>query len=448
VKKCVFVSVLVLSGSLLAWTAVPIDTAGPAARGWWTSLVVRGDTLHVAYGAHTNSNPLQTDIRYARSTDLGATWTIERVDSAANYGSSYALLGWWRGGLDLDTLGRPHVAYTVEASVGSFCTRAVRLGSGNWRLDTVEMRTSQPLVCHDADLQIDRTGRTHVVYTYYGYQTRYAVETTSGWEINDLNYGASYGVGLALDSLSNPHVVIGTLSDVRYGYSSDGGENWLTEVVGSGWWHVDICLAAAELPVISYTELSTAIRFGRRDGANNWFTTQVDAGGPNCCRPTVFWYQPDNGLHVSYYPYMNSTELKHALSTNSGSGWTPAVVGTTGGVYSSCSAPDYVETRRGRFIAGQWPGYKLGLYYELSTGVEKEPAAALPSLRVCPSPAFGRAWVEQARGAVSVADVSGRVRLTAPSLSGRAELDLSSLEPGVYVVSGSGTAPGKLIVSR
>jgi len=449
-RRMVFLVVAVVALAP-AWTVSGIDTLGPEGRGWWTSMRLSRPLVHIGYAAHTSSSPLQTDIRYALSTDFGRTWSVEKVDSAANYGGGYALLGWWRGGLDLDSLGRPHIAYTIEASVGSFCIHAVRT-AGGWVRDTVEMRTGQPLICHDADLKIDARDRVHVVYTYYGVQTRYAVRSDTGWEIRDLLTGQPYGLALALDSADNPHVAVGTLNDLRYAYSPDRGVNWQVENVAGSWWHVDLCLGVNDQPLISHVETNSAAKFKRRDGPGNWFSATIDPGGPNSCRPAIFRDPRSGALHIAYYPYMNSPDLKHAWSADNGTNWTVEQVGTTGGVYSSCSAPDYACNDSGAFIACQYPGYKLGIAIDRQVGVEEGATlnASRGRLEVWPSPASRVAAVRLDRGGeVQVLDAAGRAVAHARVTAGQSWLDVSGLPTGVYLVRAVGQGESaKLVVRR
>jgi len=433
-----------------AWQVIPVDTAGTDARGWWTSMKVDGDDVHVAYARRLSAGQLQTTINYALSTDRGRTWTLETVDTCANYGSGYALLGWWRGGLDLESDGTPQVAYTVEASVGTFCMRARRAGPGNWDLDTVEMRTSQPLVCHDADLKIGANDMAHVVYTHYGEMTRYAVEDDTGWFRHDLALGAPYGVGLELDSSHNPHVVVGTLNDVHYAWSTDGGGTWSTERIDGGWWHVDIDLDDQCRPHVAYIRTNDHIRFARRDGPGSWTTSYVDAGGGNCCRPCIYCTPGSDNIRLAYYPTMSSSALKSALTTDRGSNWSLEQVTTTGGVYSSCSAPDIAEDGSGRYVAFQWPGYRLGFAVEDYVGIAEQPAGPVESIRVWPTLCRVRATVslEQPAQEVCLHDASGRL-VRSLSAHGRTELqlDVSDLGPGVYLVT-AGAAQGRLVVAR
>lgn len=432
-----------------AWQVFPIDTAGSDARGWWTSMQVRGSEVHVAYARRLNTGQLQTTINYALSTDRGGTWTLETVDTCANYGSGYALLGWWRGGLDLESDLTPQIAYTVEASVGSFCMRARRTGPGNWKLDTVEMRTSQPLVCHDADLKIGANDMAHVVYTYYGVMTRYAVEDDTGWFRYDLALGAPYGVGLELDSSYNPHVVVGTLNDVHYAYSSNGGGTWNTERIDDGWWHVDIDLDEQCRPCVAYIRTNDHIRFARRDGPDSWTTSYVDAGGPNCCRPSIHCYNA-HSINLGYYPHMSATGLKQALTTDRGSTWSLSPVASTGGVYSSCSSPDIFEDGNGRYIAFQSSGYKLSLAIDDWLGLAEGPVGPVRDVAVFPNPCRTRTTIRLAQpaSAVTLHDPAGRL-VRSFGTAGRevVELDLAGLAEGIYLVA-AGPERTKLVIRR
>lgn len=455
-KKSVL-SVLVLASNMaFSWSIQPVDTAGTAARGWWNSMAVSGPTIHVGYIVYVNGTPLQTAIRYARSTDYGVSWNVETVDTCSNYGAGYAQLGWFRGGLDVDPDGNPHMAYTVEASIGSFCMHAKRTAPGAWKLDTIELRTSQPLVCHDADIKIDPQGRAHVVYTHYGVKTRYAVKDTSGWTIRDVSTDPAYGVALALDSAGNPHVAIGTLSDVRYAWSTDHGANWQTEVVDNGWWHVDLCLDAAGQPMIAYTHLNTAIWFGRRTGPGSWSTGQVDVGGGNCCRPCVFCNAPDGEIHIGYYPTMSSPDIKHAVSSNSGGSWALETVSGTGGVYASSSCPDLVKTPDGTFLAFESPGYELSMAIGRTVGCPEPVAEQEHELRIMPNPASRVARIEMggrvlAAGRVSVFDRTGEMVATSDVQGGAARVDVRGLRNGVYFCrldGRDGPASAKLLVQH
>lgn len=455
-KTALSVVVSVAASLAFSWNIVPVDTAGTAARGWWNSMAISGSTISVGYIVYVSGTPLQTAIRYARSTDYGANWTVETVDTASNYGTGYATLGWFRGGLDLDPDGNPHMAYTVEASIGSFCMHAKRTAPGTWKLDTIEMRTSQPLVCHDADIKIDPQGRAHVVYTYYGVKTRYAVKDTSGWTIHDVSLDPAYGVALALDSARNPHVAIGTLSDVRYAWSTDHGANWQTEVVDNGWWHVDLCLDAVGQPLIAYTHLNAAIWFGRRTGPNNWATGQVDIGGGNCCRPCVFYDAPGGEIHVGYYPTMSSPDIKRAVSSNGGGSWSLETVSGTGGVYASSSCPDLAKTADGTFLVFESPGYELSMAIDRTVGCPEPVAGQELELRIAPNPASRVARIELGgmalvSGLVSVFDRAGKLVATSALQGGESRVDVRGLRNGVYfcrIGGRDGPVGAKLLVQH
>jgi hypothetical protein len=385
---------------------------------------------------------------------MGSTWTIETADSAANYGSGYAQLGWFRGGMALDSAGQPHLAYTIEASVGSFCIHAWRTEAGTWRRETVEMRTSQPLVCHDADLAIDSHNRPHIVYTHYGVVTRYATKTDSGWDIRDIaGTGAPYGVALALDSADNPHVAVGTLSNTNYCYSSDGGSNWLVENVASSWWQVDLCLGLNDQPLIAYNETNSSIKFARRDGPGNWTFRTLDPGGNNSCRPSICREPGTDTLHIAFYPTMGSTDLKHGLSTDNGTGWNVETVTTTGGVSSSSSCPGMFAADGLWLIGTQIPGYKLGFAVQDMSAVAEQGFAGLTRITAAPNPCrdFVFLAVPDVRTReVVLFDRSGRLVCRQAVSQGAAKVDVRALPAGVYMARmlGGEPAQARIVVTR
>jgi hypothetical protein len=451
----IVLAVVLFTSSLFAqWVTAPVDTVGTEHRGWWTAVEYRPDIIHVGYIFWTNQSPLQTAIRYARSTDLGSTWTIETADSAPNYGSGYAQLGWFRGGLALDSAGRPHLAYTIEASVGTFCIHAWRTEAGTWLRETVEMRTSQPLVCHDADIAIDSRDRPCIVYSHYGVMTRYAVRTDSGWIVNDIPAaGLPYGVAIALDSADNPHLAVGTLSNTNYCYSPDGGSTWQVENVASSWWQVDIALGRDDQPLIVYNEANSSVKFARREGPGNWLFRTLDPGGPNSCRPSICREPGTDSLHVAFYPTMNSTELKHALSTDNGANWNVENVTTTGGVSASSSCPGIFAADGLWLIGTQIPGYKLGIAVRNMSAVAEQDAFGFSRVTAAPNPCrdYVRLAVPDSRAREFVLfDRTGRQVGRQAVSQGWARFDVRSLPAGVYLVRarGGAAAQTRIVVAR
>lgn len=431
-----------------AWQVFPVDTAGTVPRGWWTSLAVNGQEIHIAYARHTNTSPQQTTINYALSTDRGLTWALETVDTSANYGTGYALLGWYRGGLDLDAAGAPQVAYTVESGLGTYCMRARRTDPGAWALDTVERRTNPPEIHHDADIKIGTDGRARIAYTCQGEMVRFAREESQGWYRRELALGNYHAVALALDSLDNPHVALARFTDVRYAWSTNGGTAWLYEFIDSCPWRADIALDDLDRPAVAYARTDGNIGFARRDGANDWFTCQVDDGGLNCCRPSIYCVPGTDSARLGYYPYQSLPLVKTALTCDRGANWTIEQVTNIGGLYQGFACPDICEDASGRYLACELPGHKLGFALDENTGIAGRPGAAPARLAVTPSPCRTRATVRVAHPAAELQlhDAAGRCVAAFPA-HGRTEveLDLADLPEGIYLVS-AGTDRCRLVV--
>jgi hypothetical protein len=378
-------------GADLPWSSVQIEGPGTCTKGLWMSVAARESSVHLAYWVCKYSAPVQSVVHYALSSDFGATWTVEAVDTSSNYGSGECYMAWFRGGLDLDAEGRPHVAYTVAApGTGSFCIHAMRLGPNDWRHDTVEMSSNANLICHDADLKIDRDNHAHIAYLYNGHQSRYAVQDDSGWELYDVkSTDTAVGVALALDSIDNPHVVTGGLNEQRYSYSSDGGEDWLTEVVSGPWWHCDIALGADDEPLIVHsvgTMTTGNIWLSRRTGPGNWTHVQVDDGTNNPYRPSVFYDRDEGTIHVAYY---GDSFVKHSWSTDNGVIWQNENV-TYAYMNSTSNVPDYIHLAPGRYLPYETanPTSGVAMAREISPSCIMDrplPARGQLSLRVSPT---------------------------------------------------------------
>jgi len=410
-------------------------------------MAVAGDTVHVGYIAVKGTSPVRYGIWYARSTDLGLTWTIEPADTD-DYGTGQNLKGAFRGGLALDPQGRPHMVYTIDAFPNSWCMHALRTGPGQWQHDTVESKTTSPVISYDADVKFDAQGRLHTVYTYYGGVTRYAVLDSTGWHRNNLSPNC-YGVALALDSSGGAHTALGTTNnELKYGYSTDRGANWSIEQIATNiWWHDDVCLAGGGKPVIAYTspyDPHNQYRVAVRQGQNNWATYLVESTPDYNCRPAIYYYPPENALYVSFYPYRLTNQLRLARSTDEGASWSAETVTSVNWVNGSAACPDFVRTPAGRFVAYQSDGYKLSFACDLAAAVLEPERAPLSRLRLYPNPARFATRVEGPGlgpgERVSVLDASGRVVAGSTALSGWCELDLRGLREGVYFCRADGAA--------
>jgi hypothetical protein len=368
IVRVIFALVLLGGVARGQWSTRIVDNSPIYYRATWASLAARGDTIHVFYNDWlAPSSPIRTMVKYARSTDAGATWQFETVDTFAHYAAADVQIAWWRGALALAPDGTPHVAYTVVFSGSSLAQHAYRTPAGVWVRDTIEVQGTSPAIGYDAGIAMDHQGRPHVAYNYYGGDTRYAYWNGSSWVVRDLADGAGYGVALALDGNDNPHIGIGTLDDVRYAFSSDSGNTWTMETIEGAWWQVDIAVDNSNAPHLVYCRLNNDYRHAVRTGPNAWSIGTIEyVGQGNVCRAAVAVDDADV-IHAAYYPCLSSTVLKYARSTDGGSSWaTESVTAATPG--SSCDLPGLSVVPNGKLIAYQ-PAYEvLGLATELVTG--------------------------------------------------------------------------------
>jgi len=459
------------SGANFDWQTIQIEGPAACTKGLWMSVAVRGQSIHLAYWVCKNSSPVQSVVHYALSTDSGATWTVEAVDTSSNYGSGECYMAWFRGGIDLDTAGQPHVAYTVVApGTGSFCIHARRMGPGDWRRDTVEFSSNSSLIGYDADLKIDARNRAHIAYPYNGANSRYAVQGPTRWVLYDIPSDSSVGAALALDSGANPHVAIGTIASMHYAYSSDGGSNWLNEAVGPSWWHCDIALGADQEPLIAHSvgTMSTGnVWLSRRTGPGAWTSVQADDGTNNPYRPALYFDRDEALIHIAYY---GGSQVKHSWSSDNGQTWTKENVASAY-MNSTANVADYVNCDMGKFLPFESPGSAVSVARDLAaSAIADAPRQDASSFALCVAPnpltSAGAATIrytlpKTGNATLNLFDVTGHlVKALATAKIGtvpvygtvpdfRLEFNARGLPAGVYVLrleSNSATTIQKLVI--
>ncbi|MBN2380700.1 hypothetical protein JXM67_12945 [candidate division WOR-3 bacterium] len=160
-------------------------------------------------------------LMYARS--LGGTWNRDTVDTVgvpADFCSSILL----------DGSGVPHIAYYVmEGDTGYL--KYAHLVSGNWVIDTVELRPSEDIGLYP-DLVLAANGSPYISYfdRTNGY-FKYARWANGQWNIDIIDNATNVGAwGKQVLGSTYVSYYDGTNMDVKYGYTSDY-LSWHTESV-------------------------------------------------------------------------------------------------------------------------------------------------------------------------------------------------------------------------
>jgi hypothetical protein len=150
---------------------------------------------------------------------------------------------------------------------------------------------------------------------------------------------------------------------------------------------------------------------------------------------------------------MSSTELKHALSTDNGTGWNVETVTTTGGVSASSSCPGVFAADGLWLIGTQIPGYKLGVAIQDMSAIAEQGAFGLSRITAAPNPCrdFVRLSAPGMRSdLVSLYDRTGRIVARGAADGGTVVLDVRDLPSGVYLAraDNSEAARARIVVAR
>jgi hypothetical protein len=219
------------------------------------------NTYTIALDPQGNPHICYTHTPYQRPTSLnyasldGGKWTIQEIIGGSygegNIFSSFAM----------DSSGKPHIAFC-----NSWGLRYANLNSSGWDIQTVDSGPSFGKIC---SLALDSNGKPHICYSYLEDQTvelKYA-SLTDHWNVQTvIATGTDYvNPSLALDGSNNPHVAFfkgdnySGVDDLMY--ASWNGEAWNIEVVEENITHVDsiqyarvsLAVKSAEKPYLCYT---------------------------------------------------------------------------------------------------------------------------------------------------------------------------------------------------
>lgn len=230
---------------------------------------------HIAYGGYQEGYSSETEHLYYAWFD-GAMWRYETVDDSAR-------VGYWPT-LVLDGNGYPHIAYyDVENNAVKY---AYKDGSG-WHVETVDTRSGlEP--CH-VGFDLDSQGRPHLAYSVWlgnwsgRYDLLYAYNDGTGWSFETAveDYDGTW-VSLAVDSNNRPHVVYERDSDSAFMHAYRDGSTWTAEQISSQEpQKPSIAIDSNDRMHVSYSTYDYSDReydlwYAYYDGSN-WITQTVEA---------------------------------------------------------------------------------------------------------------------------------------------------------------------------
>jgi len=203
------------------------------------------NNLHIVWGGPSSESPNYSQIRYAKSTDGGNTWSSPVNITTESYSHYEPIIA-------IDSSNNLHIVWeelTSEYPNHYQIRYAKSTDGGNTWSSPVNI-TNESLDQYDPIIAIDSSNNLHIVWigpssaspNYYYFQIRYAKSTDGGntWsspiDITNESY-SQYAPIIAIDSSNNLHIVWGgrssespNYSQIRYAKSTDGGNTWSSPV--------------------------------------------------------------------------------------------------------------------------------------------------------------------------------------------------------------------------
>jgi photosystem II stability/assembly factor-like uncharacterized protein len=290
------------------------------------------NSIYVSY--HANN---VEDLKLAKSSNQGVSWTYSTIDSTGNVGEYNSI-----DAIDSNTL------FVSYAGNGLKFAKSIDAGN-NWDIKTVDGVTS----IYTSIQAID----ANTIFISY-----------SDLDNKDLKFAKSVDGGdtwemVIVDSTVNPRTTSlhalysntifisyfdSTNNDLKFAKSVDGGDSWSTSKVDSlgivGLYN-SLHAVDANTIYISYRDhTGKDLKFAKSiDGGDTWATSIADGDG-NVGEFTSIYALDTNIIYISYYDtFFSDNVLKFAKSIDGGDSWSiitaDSEIGT--GPYSSLYAVDH-----------------------------------------------------------------------------------------------------------
>jgi len=284
----------------VTWTTSIVENIGFV--GEYISIALTADAVHMTYYALADST-----MRYAKSTDGGVTWNVKVIES----GISTAFAGPGAGRqMRIDTNGvGPRAVHVVYYDFNTDTLRYAKSTDwgDNWNIKVVDSGSDK------ASIDVDVSGRVHISYDkgvpMYILYTNWGDTFVRNTAVDSVGAGAT-----AISSRSTPkddvYIAYGTSSGLKVAKSTDLGQTWTTTIVdnvGGSWVSIDNWGFHDEVYVAYYEDGNDDLKYARTDdGGTTWAITTLDSVGS-----VGYWNSIEFGteISISYYDQTN-TALK------------------------------------------------------------------------------------------------------------------------------------------
>jgi len=325
----------------------PIDITNGNYDNYFPSIAVKNpSTIYLVFYGNSPANPSYYQIRFTKSTDGGNTWSSPIDITNGDYTQVEPAIA-------IDSSGNIHVVWSGESSLAGYTYYQLRYakstdGGITWS-NPIDI-TSGLYQQEYPKIAIDSANNIYVVWdgtsaTYTYYQIRYAKSTDGGntWsspiDITNTSYN-QYKPAIAIDNSDNIHILWRGTSDtyyqIRYIKSTDKGNTWSSPIDITSGNYLQLYPAividkAGNIHVVwdGRSPLSPTyyqIRYAKSiDNGNTW-SSPIDITSGN-----YYQYYPAiatdsfNNIHIvwegesSLSP--NYYQIRYAKSTDGGNTW-------------------------------------------------------------------------------------------------------------------------------
>jgi hypothetical protein len=256
------------------------------------------------------------------------------------YHDVYGQMPWGKTSLALDDQGKEHIAFWDTTLNDLIYTT----NAGGSRTSTVVDHSWN--TTGEAVIEIDGSGRPHLVYTVMGDPgtttaiLRHAVLIEGIWNVTDIAIGnISWGLDMALDLNDNVHICYleyrsWDLADLVYCNNEDG--SWIKTVVGAAYVPtVSIAVDHRGKAYISYMAAPDNVLGLATNSNGTWDNVIIDSVPTYIGTFSSIAIDPFGKVHISYVDYNPDGELKYA--TNSTGSWACEYVDSQANINSPTS---------------------------------------------------------------------------------------------------------------
>jgi len=319
-----------LLGTATEWHGIQtVDSTGFV--GSYTSIAVSGGNVCISYQDGTNA-----DLKFAKSTDGGATWpagSIKTADATGDVGSHSSIAV---SGSDV------YISYTLSLVTPGDHLRFAKStdGGATWPAGSIKTVDSANDVGQYTSIAVDGSN----VYISYYDQTnadlKFAKSINGGdsWLAGNIKTVDSTGFFGSYTSIavngSNVYIsYYGGADGLKVAKSIDGGATWeasdINNVDAAGGWDTTIAVSGSVVHIGYYVDATSDLKYAKSlDGGATWLPGNiktVDSAG-SVGRYASIAYSASN-VYIGYF-VAGTNDLKFAKSSDGGDTWLPGDIKT------------------------------------------------------------------------------------------------------------------------